>query len=275
MRGLLAVAVLTACGPNDRAPSIDAPPSQPDAEGDPVDNSRVFAHSGNVLYRMNNKTLAAEQIGPLTGLPAMRGLQDLAIDKDDKIVGVTRDGLFSINSTTGATTLIRALGTSAQDLSSLSYVPQSSDPASPDILVSANADGDVFSIDPATGNATKIGNYGMAANQQIKSSGDLFGVRGFGIYATVDIGTGTMDYLAKIDPDNGWKATPLGTGTGYDKIFGIGYWGGRIYGFVDNGFDIGGGKMIQIDANTGAAQLISTADIRWFGAGVSTAAPIL
>ena len=29
----------------------------------------------------------------------MRGLQDLAIDKDDKIVGVTRDGLFSINST--------------------------------------------------------------------------------------------------------------------------------------------------------------------------------
>jgi hypothetical protein len=227
-----------------------------------------------MLYRMNNKTLSAEPIGMMTGL-GTQGLQDLAIDKDDKIVGVTRDKLFTINVTTGAATKIRDLGTSAQDLSSLSYVPQSSDPASPDILVSANADGDVFSIDPDTGNATKIGNYGMVANQQIKSSGDLFGVRGFGIYATVDIGTGKMDYLAKIDPDNGWKATPLGTGTGYDNIFGLGYWGGRIYGFVDNGYMVGGGKMIQIDPNTGAAALISTADIRWFGAGVTTAAPIL
>jgi hypothetical protein len=225
---------------------------------------------------MNNKTLAAEQIGPLTGLPAMRGLLDLAIDKDDKIVGVTRDGLYAINSTTGATTLIRDLQTSAQDLSSLSYVPESiTDVSSPDILVSATDVGDVFKIDPMTGNATKIGNYGMAANGQIKSSGDLFGVRGFGIYATVDIGTGKMDYLAKIDPANGWKATPLGTGTGFDNIFGIGYWGGRIYGFVDNGAAVGGGKMIQIDPNTGAAALISSADIRWFGAGVTTAAPIL
>jgi hypothetical protein len=275
MRGLLAVAVLTACGPGDRAPSIDAPPSQVDAVGDPVDNSRVFAHSGNVLYRMNNKTLEAVQIGTMTGI-GTQNLLDLAIDKDEKIVGVTRDKLFSLDPATGAATLIRALGTSAQDLTSLSFVPQSlSDVTSPDILVSANDVGDVFRIDPATGNATKIGNYGMAANGQIKSSGDLFGVRGYGIYATVDIGTGTGDYLAKIDPDNGWKATPLGTGTGFDKIFGLGYWGGRIYGFVDNGFDVGGGKMIQIDQNTGGAIVLSTADIRWFGAGVATNAPVL
>jgi hypothetical protein len=272
----LAVVVLTACGPGDRDGSNpDAPGPQPDAGGDPVDTSRVFAHSGGMLYRMNNKTLAAVQIGPLTGL-GTQNLLDLAIDKDDKLVGITRDKLFSINAATGAATLVKALGTSAQDLTSLSYVPQSlSDPGSPDVLVSANDQGQVFSIDAATGNATQIGSYGSAANGVIKSSGDLFGVRGFGIFATVDIGTGTMDYLAKIDPDNGWKATPLGTGTGYDKIFGIGYWGGKIYGFVDNGFDVGGGKMIQIDPNTGAAILLSSADIRWFGAGVATDAPVL
>ena len=275
MRRLLAVLTLAACGPGDRGASTDASPPQPDAGGDPVDNSRVFAHSGGVLYRMNNKTLAAVQIGPLTGI-GTQNLLDLAIDKDDKVVGVTRDKLFAIDSSTGTATLIRALGTSAQDLTSLSYVPQSlSDPTSPDILVSANDVGDVFQIDAATGNATKIGNYGTAANGVIKSSGDLFGVRGLGIFATVDIGTGTMDYLAKVDPANGWKATPLGTGTGYDKIFGLGYWGGRIYGFVDNGFDPGGGKMIQIDPNTGAGTLLSSADIRWFGAGVATDAPVL
>lgn len=240
-----------------------------------MDNSRVFAHSGGMLYRLNNKTLSAQPIGPMNGL-GTQNLLDLAVDKDDQLVGITRDKLFSISATTGAATLIRDLGTSAQDLTSLSYVPQSlTDVASPDILVSANDTGAVFQIDPATGDATQIGSYGSTANGVIKSSGDLFGVRGFGIYATVDVGTDTQDYLARIDPDAGWKATPIGAGTGFDKIFGLGYWGGKIYGFVDNGFEVGGGKMIQIDPNTGAAVLLSSDQIRWFGAGVATDAPVL
>jgi len=275
MRKLLAVLLLTACGPGGRDSTIDASPPQPDAGGDPVDNSRVFAHSGGMLYRLNNKTLSAQPIGAMTGI-GTQNLLDLAIDKDDKLVGITRDKLYSLSATTGAATLIRDLGTSAQDLTSLSFVPQSlSDPTSPDILISANDMGQVFQISPADGTATLIGSYGSTANGVVKSSGDMFGVRGFGIFATVDVGTDTMDYLAKIDPANNWKATPLGAGTGYDKIFGLGYWGGKIYGFVDNGFDPGGGKMIQIDPNTGAAILLSSADIRWFGAGVATDAPLL
>jgi hypothetical protein len=276
MRKFLAFVVLAACGPGDRnGAEVDAPPPQPDAPGDPVDTSRVFAHSGGMLYRLNNKTLSAQPIGPMNGL-GTQNLLDLAIDRDDKLVGITRDKLFSLSATNGAATLIRDLGTSAQDLTSLSFVPQSlSDPNSPDILISANDVGDVFRIDATAGTATKIGSYGSTANGIVKSSGDMFGVRGFGIFATVDVGTDTQDYLARVDPDNGWKATPIGAGTGYDKIFGLGYWGGKIYGFVDNGFDVGGGKMIQIDPNTGAAILLSSADIRWFGAGVATDAPIL
>jgi hypothetical protein len=281
MRKLLAVLLLTACGPGTRNenPSIDAPPTQADAP-DQVDNSRVYAHSGTTLYRLNNLTLSAQQIGTMTGLDA--GLLDLAIDKDDKIVGNTRDTLYSINASTGAITMIRELAASAKGLTSLSYVPEDpDDPASPDILISANNMGEVVKINPATGEATQIGSYGTGASGDvIKSSGDIFGIRGYGIYATVDIGTGTTDYLAKLDPKNGWKATILGypTGTGFDKIFGIGYWGGKIYGFVDNGFENNmdkGGRIIQIDATTGAATEISAAPIRWFGAGVSTAAPLL
>ena len=228
-----------------------------------------------MLYRMNNQTLAAVQVGPLTGLGS-QNLLDLAVDKDDRLVGITRDRLFTIDANTGAATLIRALGASAQDLTSLSFVPESiTDMNSPDVLVSANDTGAVFRIDPATGNASQIGSYGTSAGRAITSSGDLFGVRGFGIFATVNIEGEEHDYLARIDPDNNWKATPLGTSTGFDKIFGLGYWGGKIYGFVDNGFELGGGKMIQIDPNTGAATLLSAADIRWFGAGVTTDAPVL
>jgi hypothetical protein len=280
MRKLLAVLLLTACGPGTRNdnPSIDAPPTQVDAP-EQVDTSRVYAHSGTTLYRLNNLTLSAQQIGTMTGLDA--GLLDLAIDKDEKIVGNTRDTLYSINASTGAITMIRTLAASAKGLTSLSYVPEDpDDPASPDILISANNMGQVVKINPTTGEATVIGNYGMAPNGDvIKSSGDIFGIRGYGIFATVDVGTGTSDYLAKLDPKNGWKAAPIGfAGTGFDKIFGIGYWGGKIYGFVDNGFENNmdkGGRIIQIDATTGAATEISAAPIRWFGAGVSTAAPIL
>lgn len=275
MRKLLAVVLLTACGPGDRdTATIDAPAPQPDA-GEQVDTSRVFAHSGGMLYRLNNKTLSAQPIGSMSGL-GTQNLLDLAIDKDDKLVGITRDKLFALSPTTGAATLIRDLGTSAQDLTSLSFVPQSlSDPGSADILISANDMGHVFQINSATGNATQIGSYGSTANGIVKSSGDMFGVRGFGIYGTVDVGTDPQDYLARIDPDNNWKATPIGAGTGFDKIFGLGYWGGKIYGFVDNGFEVGGGKMIQIDPNTGAGVLLSSDQIRWFGAGVATDAPVL
>jgi len=45
--------------------------------------------------------------------------------------------------------------------------------------------------------------------------------------------------------------------------------------FTDNGFDIGGGKMIQIDPVTGAATELNSAGVRWFGAGVTTTAPLI
>jgi hypothetical protein len=169
MRKLLAVLLLTACGPGDRNNSgVDAPMPQPDAAGEPVDNSRVYAHSGGMLYRLNNKTLSAQPIGAMSGI-GTQNLLDLAIDKDDKLVGITRDKLFSLNATTGAATLIRDLGTSAQDLTSLSYVPESlSDMSSPDVLISANDMGQVFRIDAATGNATQIGSYGSTANGIVK-----------------------------------------------------------------------------------------------------------
>lgn len=274
MRTLLAVAVLAACGPSGRDTGDDMPP-QPDAAGpdapDPIETSRVYAHSDAMLYRLDSRSFAATAIGPMTGLD--RDLLDLAIDKDDKIVGTTATKLWSINPQTGAATLIRALTGDAQGLTSLSYVPDPN-PANPDILVSANRSGQVFRIDPTTGTASPLGSYGTApGGAVIGSSGDLFGVRGFGIYATVDVENETLDYLARIDPVT-WKATIVGP-TGYDKIFGLGYWDGKIYGFVDDGFEAGSGKLILIDHTTGAGTELSNALVRWFGAGVATDAPVL
>jgi len=232
----------------------------------------VYAHSGTTLFRIDTHTFAPQVIGDMTGL-GTQSLTDLAVDKDDHMVGITLDKLYSIDATTAAVTLVKDLSQSASGFTSLSYVPTDlNDPASADILVSANDQGDVYQIDPASGNATKLGSYGTVALGKVISSGDLIGVRGLGIYATVNVGTATTDYLAKIDPTT-WKATPLGTGTGYSHIFGLGYWAGTFYGFIDAG--TGAGKMVTIDQNTGAGTLINSGAQRWYGAGVTTDAPII
>lgn len=270
--------VLGACGPDGRAGEVTADAAgsgsgSADAGTQPS-NSRVFAHSGSKLYRIDTATLAPVEVGTMAGL-GTQSLTDLAIDKSDEMLGITLDKLYSLDETTGAATLIRDLSASASGFTSLSFVPSDlNDVNSPDILVSANSVGEVFSIDVTTGNATMLGSYGMVAAGRVGSSGDLIGVRGLGIYATVNIGTDptAQDYLARIDPMT-WAATPLGTGTGFNDIFGLGFWEGKIYGFVST--TTTSGKIITIDPNTGAGTEVQNGAIRWYGAGVATDAPIL
>ena len=272
MRILLgSIALLAACGPAGREDTtVDAPGSVVDSPATPA-MSRVYGHSGDRLYRLDPMTLAPTEIGAMTGLDG--SLLDLAVDKNDRLVGITRTALYSLSATTAAATLIRDLSTTAPDLTSLSYVPGLA-MSDPDVLISANDLGDVYRIDETTGTATKVGNYGMHNGMQVKSSGDIFGVRGFGVFATVDVGTGTMDYLARIDSTT-WKATPLPNQTGFDQIFGLGFWGGKTYGFVADGQPATTGKLIEINSTTGTATVLNTSGVRWFGAGVTTSAPIL
>lgn len=276
---VISVALLSACGPGarqnngddaDAAKSVDAPAVNPGSDtGVTPEMSRVYAHSGTTLYRLDTTTFQPMMIGTMDDL-GTQSLTDLAIDKNDNMVGITLDSLFSIVPTTAKVTKIKDLSQSGKGFTSLSYVPSNiSDPNSADILVAANSSGDVYQFDPNTGDATLLGNYGMKGSDKIVSSGDIIGVRQFGIYATVDVGNGTGDYLAQIDPNNGWKATVRPNPTGYDQIFGLGFWGGTIYGFTK------AGDIITIDPDTGVGTKKFGGSIQWYGAGVTTDAPII
>lgn len=279
MRNLVlgtSLVVMGACGPSERT----GDGLRPDASQTSSDSSqqqptsRVYAHSGSKLYQVSTQTLAPVEIGTMGGL-GTQSLTDLAIDKSDQMLGITLDKLYSINATTGAATLITDLSANAENFTSLSFVPEDLNNAgSADILVAANSFGEVYEIDQTTGSATMLGDFGMHQSQQIGSSGDLIGVRGFGIYATVNVGTDptSQDYLARIDPAT-WTATVIGGGTGFNDIFGLAYWEGTIYGFSSTGS--GSGKIITIDPATGAGTEVDSGAVRWFGAGVATDAPIL
>jgi hypothetical protein len=240
----------------------DAPPA--------TDQSRVYAHSGSTLYKIETTTLAAVEIGMFAGV-GTQSITDIAVDKNDHMVGITLDKLYTIESNSGAATLIKDLSQSAQGFTSLSFVPNPA--GGDDILVSANDHGEVFKIDGTSGDATMLGAYGMVGSDEIRSSGDLIGVANLGIYATVDKGNTPGDWLAKIDP-NTWVATLAPNATGYDKIFGLGFWAGKFYGFVDGGAG-GTSKIIEIDPTTGVAHDLLAGDIRWYGAGVTTVAPVI
>lgn len=279
----IALALLAACGSSPNAQDTPDAPVLPDAQGDAqsdapaADTQRIFAHSGDVLYALDRETLDATEIGPITGIGA-QALLDLAIDKDDHFIGITRDTLYRIEPATGAATRIQDLPQAVRGFTSLTYAPQD---VGPDILVGVNDRGQVFRIDvtaSATATATVIGNFGTTPDgDPIGSSGDLIAIRGFGIFATVNLNVGMENYedhLAQIDPVT-WDATVLGqAGTGFDKIFGLGFWNGTLYGFVDDGVDASTGSLIELDPRTGGGQLISKSPIRWFGAAVTTDAPI-
>lgn len=277
---LITLAALGACGPTHTADDDDDPiDAATDArvdsggpDGEEPDFSRVYTHSGQVLYRLDTNTLVPVEIGPF-GLSGP-SITDIAIDRDDRMLGITLSSLYRIDIATGAATLVTAISGTA-NLTSLSFVPTDlNDPNSLERLVAATDQGTVLEINPTTGATTDLGTYGSTGGELIRSSGDIIAISGLGIYATVTIGDTLTDpdYLAQINPTT-WQATPLAVGTGFDRIFGVGFWRGKVYGFVD--LQGAGGSIVEINPNTGASTTVNTGSIRWFGAGVATDAPII
>src|SRR5215471_3359989 len=194
MRRLGLVVLLSACSSSSgHAPDAATADAVVDAPGPVIDarpDSLVYAHSGTHLYRIDTRTNQPVDIGPFANI-GTQTITDIAVDKNGGMVGITLNKLYSIDVSTGAATLIKDLGVSAQNFTSLSYVPTDfNDPNSPELLVAASTQGAVYQIDPTTGDATQLGSYGSdAQNKQIGSSGDIVAVRGLGILATVNIGT--------------------------------------------------------------------------------------
>jgi hypothetical protein len=240
--------------------------------GDPCQAARLYAQTGQNLYRVNAVTGDATLVGAFaTGGPS---ITDIAIDRNDTILGISAAALWWIDGSTGAATSIAPFDATG-GLNSLSFVADDAHPLAAERLVTAGDSGAVYAIDRNTGALTLLGNYGFSGGMQIRSAGDLVSVYGVGTFAMVNLGdTATdPDYLATVDTTT-WAATPIGnTSTASDRVNGLGFWDGQLYGFVDDGSGAGTGTVIAIDSGTGAGSQLQTASLRWLGAGVSTKAP--
>jgi len=264
--------LFAACGPAQRSGGDDNGDT-PDAAGgadaatttDGMDAvmTFVYAHTSSQLYKVDPDTLAVMLVGNFTFAGGGSDqITDIAIDKTGLMIGMSFTSVYRIDPSNAACTRL------SQDLTGsfngLSFVPASEiGQTGADILVATrNANGAVSRVDPQTGATTQIGNMGA-----FSSSGDLVSVAGFGTMQTADGGV-SPDRLVRLAP-NTFAATAIGTNIGYTDIWGIAYWKNKIFGFTE------AGQFITIDPQTGVGTLVQSNGPRWWGAAVTTLAPVI
>jgi hypothetical protein len=271
---LFLVTAAAACGPNANGGDDDdddtgdggAPDaSDPTGDGGTGENVDVYAHTAGALYRVDPETYEIELVGNFQWPSGSDSMTDIAIDKNGRMVGISYSRVYEVNPASAGCTLLS--GTLQGMFNGLSFVPSifALGVDGDDVLVGArNTDGKVFRIDPATGVATELGDMGGSYT----SSGDIVAVNGFGMVATVPTGTVGPDQLVRLEAIT-FAATPIGTHTGFDDLWGVGFWKGKIFGFSE------GGELSIIDSSTGSGVSVDTGGEAWWGAAVTTAAPVV
>ncbi len=223
----------------------------------------VYAHTASTLYQVDPDTLAISMVGPFVWSNGSDSMTDIAIDKAGQMLGVSASSVYRVDVTNAhATRLSNGL---TGLFNGLSFVPaQMLGQTGDDVLVGTrNEDGAVFSIDPMTGHATQIGDMGGG----FSSSGDLVAVTNFGTVQTADNGV-SADRLVRLAPQT-FAATVVGTDIGFGEIWGIAFWKNKIFGFTN------AGEFVTIDPTTGVGTLIQSNGPAWWGAAVTTAAPVI
>ncbi len=264
-----AIFALVACGPSTRGGNgddggPDANTANGDANNPPGDaavQTFVYAHTSSALYQVDPDTLQITMVGNFSFDTGPDSITDIAIDKTGTMIGVSFTAVYRIDPANATGTRLSS-GLSG-GFNGLSFVPaEAVGQTGDDVLVATrNADGMVFRIDPMTGNTTPVGNMGG-----FSSSGDLVSVAQLGTLQTVP-GTGA-DRLARLAP-NTFQATVIGTDIGFSEIWGIAFWKDKVFGFTN------GGEFITIDPNTGVGTLVQGNGPAWWGAAVTTLAPVI
>jgi len=228
-------------------------------DGDPV----VYAHSASQLYKLDPTSLSVTLIGAFKWPGGSDQMTDIALDRKGKMTGISFNSVYSVDPKTAACTYLAPLQTPSgiASFNGLSYIAvQAADTT--EALMASAGDGTLYEIDPATGQSKKVGAFGGG----LGSSGDLVSVKGLTL-ATVKQGFGLTDWLARVNPLTG-QAVPIGD-TGFSDVWGLGFWKDKVYGFTE------GGQLIVIDPKTGKGTQASSSSAAWWGAGVTTSAPVI
>lgn len=271
MRLAALLVTIAACGSSardvpDASPSADA--NVPDAAIDVRGLTHIYANTFGALYRVDPDTLAVTKVADFSWPVDSQSILDIAIDKNGLMVGIGYGsqtyGLYRIDPATARLTLLSNGLT--EFLTGLSFVPASMiGQTGEDILVGTRpADGLVFRITATTSELTVAGDMG-----DFRSRGDLVSVANFGtVQMAVGLPPNSPDRPVRLAPP-GFAGTTIGPATGFSQVNGLAYWKNRIVGFTY------AGEIIEIDPASGKGTVVQSTGLDWFGAAVTTVAPLL
>jgi hypothetical protein len=236
--------------------STDAPIFATDS-GRPKPPPEVYGHTASALYRVDPIAHTVAIVGNFQGCSY---INDIALDQNGILYGATGTALYSISTQSARCTLI-ANGTFPN---SLSFVPVGTLDGANEALVGYEG-GDYVRIDTNTGNKTVVGSLGGG----YVSSGDVVSAIGGSTYVTVK-GNGCSDCLVEVDPKTGALLKNWGD-VGHTDVFGVAFWGGKVYGFANDGSLF---EMSLANDSVTSTTLQSPANA-WAGAGSTTSAPLI
>lgn len=234
-------------------------------DGFELGKTRVYAHTADTLFEVDPDSFAITPIADFVwpDNTDITNMTDIALDEDGNMIGVTKTTVYAVDPQTAICTPLATFPTEEVHFVGLSFVVDTSATDETEYLMGLDKDGAVYQIDPTTGATTQRGSLGSG----LKAGGDVVSVKGFGTVATVTPPDDDTDWLAQLDPGSG-KATLIGD-TGIKQVFGVGYWKGQVYGFAT------GGEFLLIDVTTGHSTIKETSNNAWWGAGVTTEAPVI
>ena len=233
--------------------------AEPDADPDLPTEAVVYAHSADILYRLDAETLELTEVGMFSGCTRV---VDIAVDRDGNLFASASLPSNRICTCDTATAACAPL-VDVQFANNLSFVPAGVLHPDHEILVTFSG-AQYLSIDPGTGELTNLGVLPSTV------SGDIVSIKEGPTYVTV--GTpGVVDHLLEIDPTDATVLQDLGPIANETEVYGLAYWGGTIYAFGENG------HLLTVQDNgdgTNVALLIEETAVAFWGAGSTTHAPI-
>jgi hypothetical protein len=251
-----------------------------DASGDASNEPAiVFAHTFLELFQLDPLTLDLVSLGEFvradgSAFVPPSGLEDIAINQDGVMYGIAQEAdptphgqLYRIDYSQNPPVCTAISTTLNVYANGLTFVPKGMLDPDKEVLMASGGQWWRVDVDPSSNAATAQVLAGLPAAWASKG-GDSVGIIGDAVFTTAQPTNGPEEsHLLTFDPKTG-LVEDVGA-TGVVAFWGLAYWGGVLYGFDNYG------KFHSIDRTTGhATEIALPMDLDWYGAGVTTSAPI-